>query len=51
MKRALRRLFAPPLQPALQRDEVAMLLSDTLLPDWAGMERLLDRLEHREVRP
>lgn len=32
---------------ALQRDEVVMLLADALLPDWAGMERLLDRFEVR----
>ena len=42
---------APPIAMTLGRDELITLLADALLPDWAGMERLLDLIEGREVRP
>ncbi len=42
--------FLPMDAPRLARDEIVMLLADALLPDWAGIERLLDRVEGREVR-
>ncbi len=50
MRRVLQFLLAPPSQTALTRDEIALLLADALLPDWVGMERLLDHIEGREVR-
>lgn len=40
---------APRPDTSLRRDEVLSLLTDALLPDWAGLERLLDRIEDRMV--
>lgn len=42
-------LLPSPGAATLGRDEILLLLADALLPDWAGMERLLDRIEGREV--
>ena len=39
-----------PMAPTLRRDEITLMLCDALLPDWSGLENLLDRLEHRENR-